>query len=326
MNELQVVEQVEVLVPLDRYKAEVLDGRIRRLAKQAGEQLVQVGRLLDEAQAGQVHETLGFPSWTAYVADALGGQLQLSGEARQAMVALMAGEGMSERAIAQATGASKTTVHRDLKQVVHCGPPASGGQSIRDAVTLEPRTRPTPAAVLAEQEDAAAMVTGMDGKQYRKPKPKDKGDRPAPQRRRRTARKTVEQMAIAFGNYAVGVAELDPADVESDERLHKEIKTIVDSIGAVQKFVDSVKPARQQLRTVYRNKAAALNALYQEMTKMHLDERWFKAQFTETDADALRLLITGLQQEHEYLMRKVQRRESADTPAQPEAITDAVTQ
>ena len=111
-------------------------------------------------------------------------------------------------------------------------------------------------------------------------------------------------MAIAFGNYAVGVAELDPADVESDERLHKEIKTIVDSIGAVQKFVDSVKPARQQLRTVYRNKAAALNALYQEMTKMHLDERWFKAQFTETDADALRLLITGLQQEHEYLMRK----------------------
>ena len=45
MNELQVVEQVEVLVPLDRYKAEVLDGRIRRLAKQAGEQLVQVGRL-----------------------------------------------------------------------------------------------------------------------------------------------------------------------------------------------------------------------------------------------------------------------------------------
>ena len=125
MSEIAVVEESapEVLLPLDKHKAEMLDGRIRRLAKQAGEQLVQVGRLLDDAQAGRVHETLGFPSWTAYVADALGGQLQLSSEARQAMVALMSGEGMSVRAIASATGVSESTVARDIDEVSHNGTP-----------------------------------------------------------------------------------------------------------------------------------------------------------------------------------------------------------
>ena len=160
MIEVQVVEPAtDVLVPLTRDAAERLDGRIRRLAKQAGDQLVQVGRLLDEAKSGLLHEALGFESWTAYVADAVGGQLQLSGEARQQMVQLMAGEGMSVRAIAAATGVSKSTVSNDLTQVSNdwTPQPDSGVQE------LDTSTGGVP---------ADATVTGLDGKTYTKPKRK----------------------------------------------------------------------------------------------------------------------------------------------------------
>jgi hypothetical protein len=186
MSELQVVEHADVLVPLDEGKAKILDGRIRRLAKQAKEQLVQVRRLLDEAKAGRVHETLGYPSWTAYVADALGGQLQLSGEARQAMVHLMAGEGMSVRAIASATGASKSTVAHDLDPVSHNGTPTNGTANSEASQTGTPE----PDADMSHngtpdtgEPPEPATVTGLDGKTYAKPKPKGKVDKAAPRRR-----------------------------------------------------------------------------------------------------------------------------------------------
>ncbi|MGE2690087.1 hypothetical protein [Mycolicibacterium pulveris] len=153
------MEPAEVLVPLDRSAAEKLDGRIRRLAKQAGDQLVQVGRLLDEAKSGRIHEALGFASWTAYVADSLGGTLQLSGAARQAMVELMAGEGMSVRAIAAATGVSKSTVSNDLAQASnHATPETDSADSGVQPLDTSPET--------------PAAVTGIDGKTYAKPKRK----------------------------------------------------------------------------------------------------------------------------------------------------------
>lgn len=163
MSEVQVLEDHDVLVPLDRSEAEKLDGRIRRLAKQAGDQLLTVGRLLDEARAGRAHEALGFPSWTAYVADALGGTLQLSGEARQAMVQMMAGEGMSVRAIAGATGVSKSTVDRDLAQVsdgaTDSTVPQRDSSSSADekvSVGLDGKTRRKPRKPRAKKEPETA--------------------------------------------------------------------------------------------------------------------------------------------------------------------------
>ena len=269
MGELQVAEHVEVLVPLDRHKAEVLDGRIRRLAKQAGEQLVQVGRLLDEAQAGRVHETLGFPSWTAYVADALGGQLQLSGEARQAMVQLMAGEGMSVRAIASATGSSKSTVARDLEEVSHNGTPDSDAEVSHDGTPDDgPSVEP-------------ATVTGLDGKQYRKskpqPQPKDKGDKSAPRRRRPNVRKFVEDLMIQMNAFAGGLGDIDPAEVNAEE-LRDDLNEIDDALGALRKFVDAVRPQRQpQIRSGFRLKVMGLAALTEELEEMTADPRWAKA-------------------------------------------------
>ncbi|TQK27891.1 hypothetical protein [Arthrobacter sp. SLBN-53] len=186
MSEVQVVEPTEVLVPLGVQDAERLDKRIRLMAQTTRENFEKVGRLLDEAKQGRVHEALGFKSWTAYVADALGGQLQLSGEARQAMVQVLAGEGMSVRAIATATGVSKSTVDRDLAQVSHGGTPDVAGAPDsavpqRDTSDVVEALADGDAALADELTDALknakpSTVTGVDGKTYtkqkRKPKPK----------------------------------------------------------------------------------------------------------------------------------------------------------
>lgn len=171
MAELQAVEH-EVLVPLDRPGAEKLDGRIRRLATQAGEQLVQVGRLLDAAKAGRIHEALGFKSWPAYVADALGGQLQLSGDVRQVVVGMLSGEGMSVRAIADATGVSKSTVARDIDQVSHNGTPGCPSRKLaeRRAWFAEEQSQ-TGEAAATNTGTPTPTTTGLDGKTYTKPKP-----------------------------------------------------------------------------------------------------------------------------------------------------------
>lgn len=152
VSEVRTVEPVGIFEPLDRPEAERLDKRLRLMAGTARENLEKIGRLLDDAKRGQIHEALGFPSWTAYVADALGGTLQLSDESRRGMVQLMAAKGMSERAISQMTGVPKTTVHRDISEVVHNGPAES------DTAAEPPE--PTPATVM-----------GLDGKTHPKSKP-----------------------------------------------------------------------------------------------------------------------------------------------------------
>ena len=139
---------IEVVAPLDVAAATRLDKRIRLMASTVRENLAKIAELVDEAKAGQVHVALGFASWTAYLSDALGGQLELGTDDRRAVVELLAGEGMSQRGIAAAVGVSQKTVDRDLDQVSH-------------------RDSPDP------------VVTGLDGKTYPK-KPSSK-KKPVPQ-------------------------------------------------------------------------------------------------------------------------------------------------
>ena len=271
-----------------------MDGRIRRLAKQAGEQLVQVGRLLDEAQAGRVHETLGFPSWTAYVADALGGQLQLSSEARQAMVALMSGEGMSVRAIASATGVSKSTVARDIDEVSHNGTPANDADSdVSHSGTPEPDAEVSRDGT---SDSEPATVTGLDGKTYTKPK--GKGDKAAP--RRPNARKAVERIAPHLSGLAVAVSELDPGEVNAEE-LQTEIASIAESLGTIRKFVDGAgvpesAGRRPQVLTVFRDKVQDLAPIIVDLEELTKDSRWPKtaARFNRRDRLDLDATITAL--------------------------------
>jgi hypothetical protein len=69
--ELAETVAAEVVEPMNREDAEKLDGRIRRMAKESKRHLDTLATLVDQAKAGRIHEALEYPSWTAYLADAL---------------------------------------------------------------------------------------------------------------------------------------------------------------------------------------------------------------------------------------------------------------
>jgi hypothetical protein len=129
VTDIEPVENVQQL-------ARDLDIAIRAVARQmhiAWEALVA---LVNEAKATDIHVTLGFPSWTAYIADALDGQWRIERDKRREVVKFLAAQGMSQRVIVKATGWGKGTVHREL-----AGAPL--GQ----------------------------VITGLDGKSYPRPEP-----------------------------------------------------------------------------------------------------------------------------------------------------------
>jgi len=137
-----VVIDAEVVEVLDEAAARKLDGRIRVMAGSVRDQVQTLARLIDQAKAGEVHAVLGYPSWTAYIADVFtSAPLHLEREQRRELVGYLSGEGMSVRAIGQTVGADRNTVRSDLRQVGEFHPP---GHS------------PAP----------PQAVTGMDGKSY----------------------------------------------------------------------------------------------------------------------------------------------------------------
>jgi transposase len=125
--------------PYDESAARDLDSAIRVVARQihiAWEALVA---LVNEAKAGEIHKALGFPSWTAYIADALDGQWRIERDKRGEVVKFLADQGMSQRAIVKVTGIGKGTVYRELAQVPQLG----------------------------------QLITGLDGKTYPRPQPRE---------------------------------------------------------------------------------------------------------------------------------------------------------
>jgi hypothetical protein len=277
---------------LDLEAAEHLDKRIRTMADSARKQLTVVASLLEKAMSGRIDEVLGFPSWTAYLADALGGQLQLQPDTRVELVQYLAGEGMSVRAIASVAGVSKSTVSNDIAQVSNdwTPQPDSGVQPVdtspdtADGATVEP------------QPAEPASVTGLDGKTYTKPKPKPKGDKP---RRRPHVRKGFEHMALQVGGWADGLRDMDPAELAVDAEVQKEIDTVVEGIAAIRKFLDGVKPARKaQPLTAFRWKAKELTPIIADLEALTKDPRWEKARgrFNDKDRVALDTHIAALQE------------------------------
>jgi hypothetical protein len=144
---------VAATAPMEVGEAKRIDKKIRLLADTVRDNLHKIAALVEEAKQGQIHVALGFNSWTAYLADALGGQLKLDTDARRAVVALMSGHGASQRTIAQAVGTSQKTVSRDL-QVSHNdspeGPwesPAVGGPDLSTGLDGKTYSRDRPARV-----------------------------------------------------------------------------------------------------------------------------------------------------------------------------------
>lgn len=300
---VQVVqERNEVVVPLPQMDAQRLDQRIRLMAKTTRESFEKVGRLLDEAKRGDVHVVLGFKSWPAYVSDALGGQLQLSGDARQAMVGLMYGEGMSERAIAQATGASKSTVHRDIEQVVHSGPP----EESEGVAAQQDDSTPVETGESGSLPETSPQTTTLDGKSFkRQPSSKAKGvASPA------VPRKVVERIAPRLDGLVMALDGLDPNEVDGDA-VRDKVDTIRESIGKLTTFVDKVSPPKSptedaadndagrkvQIPTALRAEAKMLGLTLKLMTSLTADPRWTKSveRFNRKDRMMLDTYIADLQ-------------------------------
>jgi transposase len=121
--EVAVIEDTEVeeVAPLTKTKAKSLDKKIRSAADKVARShektlglFDELGALLTQAQAGEIHKALGLKSWTAYIADSLNIDVPQR-EDRKAVVSFLSGQGLSQRAIAAMTGVSQKTIDRDLE-------------------------------------------------------------------------------------------------------------------------------------------------------------------------------------------------------------------
>lgn len=208
-------EVVDTPEPLSEGRAKVLDKRIRQASSRVADNTAALLALLDEAAAGQIHVALGFPSWTAWVKDAV--QVSPANEVeRKSLVSLMSGKGMSQRAIASVVGANQATVSRDL---------AEG-----DA-------------------DASPDTQGLDGKTYSKPKKEPKQEpldveevEPPVEKQQPVSQDFKDEMAYL----ANSVSSFH--DILVDERFPKARKTIAkNNLNKLQEFISELQKVVDEL-------------------------------------------------------------------------------
>lgn len=106
------------VVVMDVDDARRLTERIRLAAHTYAESRAKVLDLVEQAKNGNAHIALGYPAWTAYLADVLGDEpLRLARDDRRDLVGVLVGEGMSTRAIAPIVGVSHEQVRQDASTV-----------------------------------------------------------------------------------------------------------------------------------------------------------------------------------------------------------------
>lgn len=146
-------ETGEITETLSEDGARRLTERIRIAATNYTEAKAKVLQLVDEAKAGSAHVVLGYKSWTAYLSDVLSDEpLRLARDDRRELVAHLADEGMSRRAIAPIVGVSDGTVQRDL-EVVRAVPVDTS--VVRTTTGLDGRERTTVTAGRVKSDSTA---------------------------------------------------------------------------------------------------------------------------------------------------------------------------
>lgn len=174
---------------MSREDAERLTERIRMTATSFMETRDKLSLLIRQAQEGQAHEALGFPSWTAYIAQVFSDTplMRLTRDERRVIVSDLAEQGMSTRAIAPIVGVQHSAVAKDLRAAG-----VSPGHTSPDS-PAEPTFDPTPDWDPVNTETGEIHeaphnpgipeprpVTGLDGKTYTRPEPKET-DKPKPE-------------------------------------------------------------------------------------------------------------------------------------------------
>ena len=133
--------------------------RIRLVASTVREGIEKVAELVTEARESGDAEALGYQSWTAYLADTLGSEpMRLNRAARREVVALLAGEGLSTRAIAPIVGVDQKTVSNDLSGEEYSSPEPRAITGM-DGKTYTPRPPANVGAITGEVLDAPTVST-----------------------------------------------------------------------------------------------------------------------------------------------------------------------
>lgn len=195
---------------MDEANARRITERIRYTAMAARDSIEKLQRLVSEAQQGQAHIALGYRSWTEYLSEVMGeNPMRLERDQRRDVVAWLAGEGMSTRAIAPIVGANFNTVARDLRGVSNDTPAPSPTIATGEGVVIAeqrhvelPPFDPATGEVI-EVSTPAPKVVGIDGKEYSRPQP---------------ANYTPRADALPK-QYLAAIVELDKA-LEKIEKLH----------------------------------------------------------------------------------------------------------
>lgn len=178
MNDLDVC-----MMTLD--EARRVTERIRIQATNFMEARQKLEATVEEAKTGRAWEVLSYSSWTAYLADALGDEpLRLSRDERKDVVTLLAGEGMSTRAIAPIVGVTRQRVSQIQNEVASDLPPVTSGNTSVSAPSATSPESPIAAT--------AAQVTGMDGKTYTRTWPEPTTEKP----RRTPLTRTIESALL----------------------------------------------------------------------------------------------------------------------------------
>lgn len=219
-KELAPIEGELLPEPLSENKAKALDKRIRAAGEKVTANIEALWDLLEQAANGQIHVALGFPSWTAYVKDAV--QIATSDRVeRKELAKMMAGKGMSQRAIAGALGVSQKTIDRDLE----------GESSDSTEVT-----------------NGGGTVTGLDGKSYSASKPREDNiieaevvEDPEAEEPQYTAADVIEEFKTEVDNLLINMQafkDVVTADAELFEKARKRI---------AQRFTGKLKAAAADL-------------------------------------------------------------------------------
>lgn len=161
-----------------------LTERIRLIAGTVADNMQKLRELVDQARSGNAHAVLGYASWTAYITDLFGDEpLRLARDVRQELVAELASQGMSTRAIAPIVGVDQATVTRDIARGDANASPAPApldSPMVVDEATGEILDDEPEQVTVTEHTETVKTktVTGLDGKTYQKPSPSEPRRRP----------------------------------------------------------------------------------------------------------------------------------------------------
>lgn len=217
-----------IIEPLDRGDAERLDKRIRLMAGQIAENMTKLYELTERAKSGKIHVALGFPSWTAYLADAVTVQVRLEREQRRELVGYLSGEGVPNTVIADMAGVDEKTVRNDRRAI----------------------------SENSDIEGPPVRVTRRDGKTYKRnegPRPyKGRGNEKKQLNASKGITSTISGVATALeAAFAGGYEKSFTADIANDftSTARRDLARIDKIIGQIQQYGSATKSPRPGVTT-----------------------------------------------------------------------------